>query len=403
MLFFILLFFFTNCFSYDWVEVGDFNEPVWKYFEYSDSGIEVVGTDGGLYLNTEGEWEYFPRGFRVYDIADLNNSNILLTDGSANCMSAGLWRFDFATGDYTNIFYTECGNNVIHHNNKYYYTVLECYYSIDGIEWDCCDLEDSVVVYSIAVYENYVVLATDTNVYVSEDEGITFNPVQPVISDFAEVVFNCDGVLFARTPYMNEESTVYISYDFGYTWEELFFGNHFGRLGVDPSGRLYVGWRGQPEGYSGIACWDEQNDSLIYLNNNLPNLEINRIQPYTINGYPSVICCTQQGLFYLTDFVSANNDMCVAEKPELSIYPNPFNPFTTISYSVSEDIATEIVIYNIRGQRVKELLNKVVDAGQHEITWNGKDESGNNVSSGIFFCRIVSGTKSVVKKMILLK
>ena len=85
-------------------------------------------------------------------------------------------------------------------------------------------------------------------------------------------------------------------------------------------------------------------------------------------------------------------------------YPNPFNPETTISFQTTESTeSTEIKIYNLKGQKVRTLVNEVIPAGQHSVIWDGKDKSGNAVSSGIYFYRLETSNYSSTKKMLLMK
>jgi FlgD Ig-like domain/HYDIN/CFA65/VesB-like, Ig-like domain len=102
--------------------------------------------------------------------------------------------------------------------------------------------------------------------------------------------------------------------------------------------------------------------------------------------------------------VGSGMDLTLAV-PELgNNYPNPFNPQTTISFSTTENTDnTEITIFNSKGQKIKTLLNEVLPAGNHNIVWNGKDEKGRTVSSGIYLYKMRSGIYSYTKKMILMK
>lgn len=87
-------------------------------------------------------------------------------------------------------------------------------------------------------------------------------------------------------------------------------------------------------------------------------------------------------------------------------YPNPFNPSTTISFSLATENTetTELIIYNLKGQKVKEFtIPHSSSPIPHQITWNGKDDSGNPVSSGIYFYKLKSGVYTSTKKMILMK
>ena len=84
-------------------------------------------------------------------------------------------------------------------------------------------------------------------------------------------------------------------------------------------------------------------------------------------------------------------------------YPNPFNPTTNFSYSVKDEALVTIEIYNVKGQKVRTLVNEVQDYGIYRVTWNGDADNGNKVSSGIYFYKINTGDFTTTKKMILMK
>ncbi|MCF7911263.1 MAG: T9SS type A sorting domain-containing protein [Candidatus Cloacimonetes bacterium] len=84
-------------------------------------------------------------------------------------------------------------------------------------------------------------------------------------------------------------------------------------------------------------------------------------------------------------------------------YPNPFNPETTIEYSLAEAGEVEISIYNIRGQHVKTLCRTRQDAGYHQIVWDGSDAAGQASSSGAYICLMRTSEGVQTRKMILLK
>ncbi len=84
-------------------------------------------------------------------------------------------------------------------------------------------------------------------------------------------------------------------------------------------------------------------------------------------------------------------------------YPNPFNPTTTIMYSLARRAQVELSIYNLLGQKVTTLVNETVPAGYHSAVWNGTDDSGNQVASGVYLYQLRAGDYVESKKMILLK
>jgi len=99
--------------------------------------------------------------------------------------------------------------------------------------------------------------------------------------------------------------------------------------------------------------------------------------------------------------VSQNNAL-----PKIELvgnFPNPFNPQTTIMFQLSKLMPVELYIYNVKGQKVKTLLKEEKEAGIHSINWNGKDDNGSSVSSGVYFYKMITDEVIDSKKMLLLK
>ena len=84
-------------------------------------------------------------------------------------------------------------------------------------------------------------------------------------------------------------------------------------------------------------------------------------------------------------------------------YPNPFNPETIINFSLSVASNLRVDIYNIKGQKVKSLLNEQRLAGNHNIVWNGKDDNGLDVGSGIYLYKMETDDFVAIRKMVLMK
>ena len=92
------------------------------------------------------------------------------------------------------------------------------------------------------------------------------------------------------------------------------------------------------------------------------------------------------------------------KKIKISNFPNPFNPSTTIDFSLPEGGMIDVSIFNIKGQKVKTLLNQEMEEGNHQIQWHGKDESGNSVSSGVYFYQLnINGITKSVNKCLMIK
>jgi serine protease len=84
-------------------------------------------------------------------------------------------------------------------------------------------------------------------------------------------------------------------------------------------------------------------------------------------------------------------------------YPNPFNPDTRIMYSLDRSANVRLMVYNLLGQEVARLVDGFRNAGSYEVTWDGRNDSGSSVSSGIYFYKLEAGENSAVRKMLLMK
>jgi hypothetical protein len=84
-------------------------------------------------------------------------------------------------------------------------------------------------------------------------------------------------------------------------------------------------------------------------------------------------------------------------------FPNPFNPQTTIAFSLLTAAQVELAIYTIDGHRVATLLNGLCESGHHDVVWRGRDASGKAVSSGHYLYRLVVDGACVTKSMLLLR
>ncbi len=101
---------------------------------------------------------------------------------------------------------------------------------------------------------------------------------------------------------------------------------------------------------------------------------------------------------------SDENNVNNREALSMTNYPNPFNPETTISFKLPDDKTdVELSVYNIKGQRVKTLVNDSFDSGTHSIIWNGTDSSSKKVGSGLYFYKLTTDNKSIIGKMIMMK
>jgi len=109
-------------------------------------------------------------------------------------------------------------------------------------------------------------------------------------------------------------------------------------------------------------------------------------------------------IFWLGNLIPEPTGAGPAFKNELSQnYPNPFNPQTTIAFSLKERGNVSLKVYNVSGELVRTLMNENQDKGAHTKVWDGRNDSGQPVSSGVYFYKLVTNNFSQTKKMVLLK
>ena len=106
---------------------------------------------------------------------------------------------------------------------------------------------------------------------------------------------------------------------------------------------------------------------------------------------------------YYVSFKGNQNETPAVTSIEITNYPNPFNPDTKISFSLPEEQNIELIVYNLKGQKVKHLVSGQLSAGQHSVIWEGKNDNGKPVGSGLYFYKLRTEDKVLTKKMLLLK
>jgi hypothetical protein len=103
---------------------------------------------------------------------------------------------------------------------------------------------------------------------------------------------------------------------------------------------------------------------------------------------------------------SAVDDELISVSPQLTNYPNPFNPETKIVFNIPESSKVKVEIFNVKGQKVRQLVSGIrqLPDGQHSIIWNGTDENNQQVSTGVYFYQLeVDGKPVASRKMLMMK
>ena len=127
---------------------------------------------------------------------------------------------------------------------------------------------------------------------------------------------------------------------------------------------------------------------------------------YFYDSFGVVDIITDKGIAIIPGSVSVDNIEfdSIFKEIKLGNYPNPFNPTTLITFFTAECAENaELVIYNLKGQKVITLIDEKLEASHHHVVWDGKDENSKSVSSGIYFYKMKCGDYTSVRKMILMK
>ncbi len=101
--------------------------------------------------------------------------------------------------------------------------------------------------------------------------------------------------------------------------------------------------------------------------------------------------------------VTNDDEVTPSSKPVLTNRPNPFMSTTTIDFSIQKDSYVTLSVYNVKGEVVTTLVNELKSIGDYHLAWNGKDASGTDVPSGMYFCNIKTEFTTISKKLVVIR
>jgi len=403
-----------------WSILAGIENPVLEHVIPLSSSNELVislTNVGTLKAESEfGSWELIhPETFSSTQISPINNDHILLydyyeglfisTDGGEHWIentipfSESTLRVNISLNDPNILYAWKSGQYQIYNSHNM------------GESWTTLSLpEGNLEFLSLIPNDPSVVFINDNyTIYKSNDYGTSWEAV--LFPD------NISGTVYGPfIPYTANDTQYYYAYDNGtkvllkstdnssnfisqscctdtYFPDEIIFHNS--------SENLFLGeysssaWISTDEGLS----WGELNHPLGAGN----GFEMLAFSPFDDE---SVIAYTDEGLFYgaISEYIAI--DDLVGLPIEFTLqpnYPNPFNPVTTISYSLPEASLVKLTVFDIRGQEVMTLQDATKPPGNYEIQWGGLDQAGNQVSTGVYFARLQAGDISKTIKMVYLR
>ena len=412
----------TTNLGVDWEQVNDgfnssFPSSIFYINDYVFAGVtREVGNDGLFRSSDSGnEWTHSEHdGSTYYYMVEKNEQLFIATSSEMMGMQfPKLHRSDDDGCSWTQIGMglpwmqvESIANNSL--GEMFAVADFTLYISYDnGDNWEILPNQPISDLRTVLITPNdYIYLGGDSGkVHRSTDNGLSWESYSTTIApDYIDehLTLGQNGILLAAA---NMHNSLSRSSDFGQTWQDLDIDFEVPILSVkyDHMGHLYV-----TSMTSGVFVSEDNGDSWINLNSNLPTTEILKL---AVKDEDEIFITTQYGHIYHGALnwgpVHIEDDVNHNPPPKLALgqnFPNPFNVSTAIPFSLSVPSKVSLKVYSVSGQLVKTLVNETLPAGYHEINWMGTSDMGYNVPAGIYINtletdgHLINSTKLVITR-----
>jgi len=199
------------------------------------------------------------------------------------------------------------------------------------------------------------------------------------------------------------------------TYKPIVLGNNGGSPGSDlasinfKTAASYPGWDPTSLSSFGITVTGDFFVGLLYNGTDKPTYGYDPVDNGRAWDYNGSAWSSWNETYFIRATIQTTTSVAeisneIPSEFELSYnYPNPFNPSTKFNYALPEGRNVKIIIYDINGSKVTELVNNYQGAGTYEVTWNGKNDLGQQVASGTYIYQVSAGNFNQTKKMVMLK
>lgn len=413
--------------------------PVTQFYEIgldkSNPQSIYGGTqDNGTNRTTTGainDWESIYGGDGFYVIVDHVNPNVIYAEsqnGGFGKSSDGGISFDDATSGInssekrnwsTPVVMDPNNNNVLYFGTNKVYRTTNAATSWTAISPDLTNGNQArlgtVTTIDVSKTNPNVIIAgtDDANVWITSNSGTNWTKVSATLPyrwvtrvAIDPLNENISYVTFNGLKWRDPQPHIFRTTDKGQTWSDI--SNNLpdapvNAFAIDPlrTNVLFAG--------SDVGCYYSTNtgQSWQFLGSGLPMVSVYDMKIHPTAYYLAI--GTHGRSMYKIDLntiigINSNEQLAAIDYRLEQNFPNPFNPETTIKYSVSRKSFVQLKVYDISGRLINSLIAKELNAGNYSAVWNGKDINGNNISSGIYFYNMtVDGGKSVSRKMLLIK
>lgn len=390
--------------------------------------------DNGTNRTTTGsvsDWESIYGGDGFYVIVDYTNPNVIYAEsqnGGFGKSSDGGISFDDATAGInpsekrnwsTPVVMDPNNSNVLYFGTNKVYRTTNAAANWTAISPDLTNgnqprLGTVTTIDVSKTNPNMIIAGTDdANVWITSNSGTNWTKVSATLPYrwITRVAIdplneNISYVTFNGLKWRDPQPHIFRTTNKGQTWSDI--SNNLpdapvNAFAIDPlrTNVLFAG--------SDVGCYYSTNtgQSWQFLGSGLPMVSVYDMKIHPTAYYLAI--GTHGRSMYKIDLntiigINSNEQLTASDYKLEQNFPNPFNPETTIKYSVSRKSFVQIKVYDISGKLINSLVAKELSAGSYSSVWNGKDITGNNVSSGIYFYNMtIDGSKSVSRKMLLIK
>ncbi len=345
-----------------------------------------VGDSEVLILLENGEYNqytYYAQGLPISGLC-WRDANTLMVSMGAGTYSDGVYNFDLTTHQWTinewffhPHFITRSPDNL-----KYYVGERDgLYTSGNGEDWyretdmpqDDCR--------SMACYGQHIVCNVGNSVYISSDAGIQWQ--QAGMGLLEKFRFTDDGVLYGIMDDLSDSDGLWRSYDFGQSWELVFYASSLSCVGPDFGEIIPVAFH-ETDGRDNYLALLDADDVLTFLAHEDLQSSIQEIGLFPLVNTPSFYVINDTGFYFITGFIPIGNEDQLAPAPDasaLKVYPNPATKDCRVSVSDGACIS-ELKIYNLRGQ-----LLRTIRQSAKELAWDLCDDRETPLPAGIYLLR----------------
>ncbi len=413
-----------------------------------------VGANSNLVVSNAGSKHYFTDCYfqNTHRPAQFALGRIINTRGGAdssvieNCtlvnigtLQNKLWRVNYFRANHNTLMnvgqlFQSSANNQIYTNNINYnveypgvtkgalegrpdwmtwtpsiFEIDTSFTEIDSIEfnqlsgWNSWFLEDGIK-------DHYAQTLAD---FAGTEDSLRITYEEPLIDDFTKSLYESRDFMHWQVQYMDTDpqfTTVLYNLDSLVQYTSDMRNPDVAVPADHTAGSTPIVDFSTGQGYP-IINWPIAND-LTYANNALMTAGSDGLPLGDLNWYPDKKADWEankdQYIAALHDIIdnptAVATNKAVADQFVLAQnYPNPFNPTTNIAFSLEKPLEVDLTVYNMLGQKVKQLISKKMTAGSHAVKWDGTNTVGHKVVSGVYFYKLETELQSETKKMMLIK